>query len=223
MLLHLPSVLGADAARTLTDSLAGAEFVDGRMTSADPSTSVKANLQLPKGSALADAIGEAVVRALLDTPAFARAARPRTIHRPQIARYDVGMHYGSHVDSAFMVDRQRIRSDVSVTVFLNGGSAYEGGDLVLQTDAGERHVRGEAGDAVLYPSTYVHRVTPVTRGTRLVAVTWVQSLVRSVEQRRVLYDLATAAEALSRGAVDQDPLQKLRQCEDNLLRMWAEL
>jgi PKHD-type hydroxylase len=222
MLLRLKQVLDLETVSSLVRSLESASFVDGRLASSNPVTTGKHNLQLPRGSALGDAAGDAIHRALLAHPLFARAVRPKALTRPQIARYQVGMHYARHLDGPVITDGQRVRTDVSLTVFLSDAAAYDGGELVLETEAGARRFRGDAGDVVIYPSTYVHEVTPVTRGTRLVAILWAQSMVRGAAERKILYDLAEATDGVAAADPDSLAVITLRQCHDNLLRMWTD-
>lgn len=223
MLLKVPNALDVETARTIAASVADGDFVDGTISASGDAANKKNNLQLIKNSSLAQVAGDSVVSALRAHPEVFRAARPHTILRPLFARYDAGMSYGSHLDSPIMVAGRRIRSDVSVTVFLCDPEAYDGGELVIETGAGDPlSFKEELGTAVLYPSTYHHRVLEVTRGTRTVAVTWIQSFVRSVEQRRILYDLAKSIESLRTTNPEQTELPTLRLCHDNLMRMWAE-
>lgn len=222
MLLRLPDLLDAKQLSALRAALADAEFVDGSLTADGDAARVKDNLQLVRGSAVAVRARDLVVGALVNHREFARAALPKVVLAPLFCRYDPGMRYGPHRDAPIVGERPKVRTDVSVTVFLNDPTEYDGGDLVLYGEEAPRRLRGEAGSAVVYPSGALHEVTPVTRGTRLVAVTWVQSLVRSAEQRRWLYELATATERLADGGAETAAIQQLRACRDALLRMWTE-
>ncbi len=223
MLLRIPNALDAETARTIATAIADGDFVDGRLTAGGEAATRKNNLQLVKSSSLAEVAGDGVVSALRTSAELIRGARPHTILRPIFARYDVGMSYGTHLDSPIMVAGRRIRSDVSVTMFLSDPEGYDGGELVIEAEGGEQVSYKEPfGSAVLYPSSYHHRVEAVTRGTRIVAVTWIQSLVRSPAKRKILYDLAGAVDAISRKRPEAEELSSLRICHDNLLRMWAE-
>ena len=222
MFLRIAGLLDAKQLLVLNDALADAEFVDGALTADGDAARVKNNLQLVRGSAVAVRARELVVGALVKNPEFSRAVLPKVLLPPLFCRYEVGMSYGVHRDAPLMGDRPRVRTDVSMTVFLNEPSEYDGGELVLHGDESAQRLRGAAGEAVVYPSGVLHEVTPVTRGVRLVAVSWAQSVVPRVDQRRVLFDLANATEALATQGVDSEATRQLRACQDALLRMWAE-
>jgi PKHD-type hydroxylase len=222
MLLRLKQVLDAETVSSIVRSLETASYVDGRSISGHTEGVGQRNLLLPRGSTVGETAGETILRALLAHPLFGRAVRPKALIRPQIARYDVGMHYARHLDSPVMTDGRRLRTDVSLTVFLNEATAYDGGELVLETEAGARRFRGDPGDVVIYPSTYVHEVTPVTRGSRLVAVAWAESMVRGAAERKILYDLAEATDGVAADDPGSLAVITLRQCHDNLFRMWAD-
>jgi len=216
------SVLSADVRAALLDALRGAEFVDGRVSAQGAARAAKEALQLPRGSAVAESGGEAVERALLGSPEFFAAVQPLRMVRPQLMRYDVGMAYGPHHDAPVFQEWPRVRADVSVTVFLSDPEEYQGGDLVVETDEGRISCRGAAGSALVYPSGQRHYVEPVTRGTRYVAVTWVQSLVRSAEQRSILHRLARTTAGIERRGGAEEDLAALREVHSSLLRSWAE-
>jgi len=140
-----------------------------------------------------------------------------------VCRYDAGMSYGDHLDLPLMgTANGAIRTDISATVFLSDSADYEGGELVFASDYGTHRVRGKAGEAVLYPASTLHRVEPVLRGTRLVAITWIQSLVRDAAKRKIVFDLAQVATALDATGTNDEHARCLRQSQFNLLRMWAE-
>lgn len=208
----VPGVLEPADLDQLRGQLAAAEFEDGRSTSAHAG---KRNLQVPVGSSAATRVGSLVVNRLLASAAFQRAAQPAALHPPLLSRYEAGMRYPDHIDVAVM---SGLRTDVAVTVFLSEPHDYEGGELITETGSGARAFKLPAGDALVYPASTVHRIEEVRSGVRLVAVLWVQSLVRSADRRSVLADLATAADALAGSAVGP----RLRRAYENLLRQWAE-
>jgi len=166
----------------------------------------------------------ALVRAGLEAHQVFRAASlVRRMRDPMFARYETGEEYGLHVDDALMGSGpDPLRTDLSVTVFLSPPTAYDGGELVLDSPAGEQTIKLDAGSAVLYPSTFLHRVAPVTRGERRVAVTWVQSLVRSAEQRAILFDLDQARRDLFAREGRSPAFDLIAKSYANLLRLWAE-
>lgn len=149
---------------------------------------------------------------------------PRRLSGAFFARYQAGMHYGPHVDDPVMgPEGGRYRSDVSMTVFLNPAADYQGGELVVETEYGEQQVKLDAGDAVVYPSSSLHRVAAVTRGERMVAVAWAESMVREPERRRLLYDLHQVEDALRAADPDADVTRRTGRVRANLMRMWAEV
>jgi len=142
---------------------------------------------------------------------------------PLFNRYEPGMHYGEHLDNPLMGANTPIRTDVSVTIFLSDPATYDGGELMLQTDAGVKTFRGNAGDAFAYPSNLFHQVTAVTRGIRIVAVTWAQSIIRDPAQRRILYDLGQTIERLQGESPANPCLPLVQKSQMNLVRMWADV
>jgi PKHD-type hydroxylase len=230
MMLHVPEVLGSEALKQLRDelqtSLATAEWSQGAVTSGEQATQRKHNRQLTAGSVAGDRLG-AVVKAALDQhPLFVSAALPQHILPPLFNCYEGGGHYGNHVDSAIHRDasrQARVRADVSVTVFLSQPEEYAGGELIIEDTYGTHEVKLPAGDAILYPSTSLHRVEPVTRGRRLAAVTWVQSMVRDDWQRSMLFNLDMTILRLRQQLGDSEDVVALTSHYHNLLRQWAEL
>jgi PKHD-type hydroxylase len=208
-----PAVLEAIRERLADAAL----FEDGRRTAGWHAREVKSNLQMRSG--IADDVTERVQAALEGHPVFRAAARPQRFVRLLVSRYEPGMTYGSHVDDALMGG---VRCDLSFTLFLCEPASYEGGELVIEEAAGERPFKLAAGELLLYSSTTLHRVAPVTRGVRLAVVGWVRSLVREPDRREILFDLENALHAV----FDQDgktPLfDLLAKTRTNLLWMWAE-
>jgi PKHD-type hydroxylase len=216
-------VLEPDELDRIVSDLADQTFVDGKLTAYGSAKAVKNNLQAEQSEGETDEIDGIVMNALWRNETFQSFAIPRRLVAPLFARYDVGMSYGAHVDAAIMgSDEEPVRSDLAVTVFLSDPATYDGGGLILQMPFGEQEIKLRAGEGVIYPATTLHRVDPVTRGTRLVALTWIQSVVRDEAIRTILFDLSTAtakAEALG----DSELLALLNKSGHNLLRHAADI
>ena len=224
MLLHVPAVLTPAQVAEMRTALDAAEWTDGRQTVGVQGAQVKRNLQLPEASPLRADLGRQILAALSRNPLFFAAALPLRTLPPRFNRYQGGGEYGFHVDGAVMrADGElQVRSDLSCTLFLSGPDEYEGGELVISDTYGEHGVKLQAGDLILYPSSSLHRVTPVTRGARVAAFFWIQSMVRDGEQRRMLFEMDTAIEALRRSQADNAAVLQLTGVYHNLLRRWAE-
>lgn len=190
----------------------------GAETAGRYASQVKTNEQLDPDTTVFAALASQVIQALQANPLFKAVAMPMAIHSLLFSRCGVGQGYGRHVDNAFMPGG---RADLSFTLFLSDPTTYGGGELVLELPQGDHAVRLPAGHAVLYPSSYLHRVEPVTGGVRYVAVGWVQSAVRSVEQRELLFELDTACRTLAAKHGRSDELDLLYRTQTNLLRMWG--
>ncbi|MEO0378193.1 MAG: Fe2+-dependent dioxygenase [Cyanobacteria bacterium P01_A01_bin.17] len=216
MIVEIENVLTAEELEYLTSALSKAQFVDGKVTAGWHAKQVKQNLQMPRNAPEATDLRTLVESALKRHPLFNAVARPRKIHSILFSRYEAGMSYGSHVDNALM---GQWRSDISFTLFL--GTAYQGGELVIEHSDGERRYRLGTGDAIAYPSSTLHRVEPVTEGTRLVAVGWVQSLIRDPQQRELLFDLDTARRSLFAREGKTIEFDLISKSHANLLRQWA--
>ena len=225
MLVHVEGVLSPDQVAMCREKLSAAAWVDGRVTAGEQSARVKQNLQIPEDSALARELGELVLGALGKNPAFVSAALPLRVFPPLFNRYDEGMAFGAHVDNAIrFAGPVRYRTDVSCTLFLTDPADYDGGELIVEDAYGEHAVKLPAGDMILYPATSLHRVAPITRGSRWSSFFWAQSMVKSNEQRTLLYDLDTAIQRLSVKVGQGDPeVVALTGTYHNLLRMWAEV
>lgn len=208
----IEKALDSDALARIRALLSDGSFYDGRRTS---TVAGKHNLQLEEESASASEAGGLISEALLGHPLFQRAARPNRTLPLTFSKYEVGMSYPEHVDAAVM---DGCRADVATTVFLGDPESYDGGELVVDTGAGERAFKLPAGDAIVYPATTLHRVAAVSRGVRLVAITWTQSLVRDAAKRKILFDLARAVDDFPDGPCARG----LRRGYQNLLRLWAE-
>ncbi|MDB5413579.1 MAG: PKHD-type hydroxylase [Rubritepida sp.] len=226
MLLNIPGVLEGEALRHAQRLLASANWVDGRVTAGHQSAQVKDNLQIPEGSPEARELGGLVLSALETNPLFISGVLPLRVFPPLFNRYDPGMTFGAHVDNAIRQvtgTPHRIRTDVSCTLFLADPGDYDGGELVVEDNFGEHRVKLPAGHMVVYPATSLHRVMPVTRGSRLASFFWVQSMVRDDAQRALLFDLDMAINGV-RGdlaAEHRGPVQ-LTSIYHNLLRRWAD-
>jgi PKHD-type hydroxylase len=225
MLLTIPDILGAEEVRQLRSQLDSAPWVDGRASAGQQAAQVKHNEQLPHDCEAARAGSAQVLRGLDRQPLFLTAALPKKVYTPRFNRYGgQSNHYGEHVDNAvrFTESGQRVRTDVSCTVFLSDPSEYDGGELVVKDTFGSHEIKLPAGHAVLYPGTSVHQVMPVTRGQRVACFFWVESMVRSDEQRRLLYDMDMALMQLRQAHGESPATVTLTGTYHNLLRLWAD-
>lgn len=226
MLLHVPDVLTRDQVAHGRRLLEQAEWIDGRVTAGAQSSRTKRNLQLPEDSPAARELGDMILPALQRSSLFMSAALPLKVYPPMFNRYSGGHAFGSHVDNAIRQvpgTPHRVRTDLSATLFFAPPEEYDGGELVVEDTYGAHKVRLPAGHLVLYPSTSLHHVTPVTRGERLAAFFWIQSLIRDDGQRTLLFDMDTAIQKLARDAPDHPSTVQLTGVYHNLLRQWAEL
>lgn len=222
MAIVISNLLTAAELERIRARLATATFGDGNATAGSRARLVKRNEQVPRGDPAEQELAPLVVAALERSTMFMAAALPRRMTNPLFSRYTPGMEYGSHVDNAVMSMPERIRTDLSVTVFLARPDEYDGGELVIEGSSASQRVKLPAGSAVVYPSTSVHHVAPVTRGARIAAVLWVQSLVRDPGQRQILLDLARVGQALRQRDPPPPELMLLDACYHNLTRMWAD-
>jgi PKHD-type hydroxylase len=222
MILCLAGVLGADEVAGMASRLAELDFVDGAATAGWQARPVKHNRQLPPGPATT-ALQAAVAAALDRHQLFQLACRPQRIRPALFSRYEPGMDYGSHVDDAVLPGPAPLRADISFTLFLAAPESYAGGELMIETSAGEQAFKLPAGALVLYPSTTLHRVAPVTSGVRLAAVGWLQSRLRDAAARELLFDLDTARRALFERHGRSRELDLLAKASANLMRRWVEL
>lgn len=225
MLMTFDDVLDAALVQRFRTALANAEWIDGVVTAGSLSRAVKHNQQLDEAAPLAISLGNDILRRLGHHPGFLSAALPERIYPPKFNRYADGGEYGTHVDGAIMriaAADQTLRSDLSATLFLTDPEDYEGGELQIETPFGAQSVKLPAGSMVLYPSSSLHRVTPVTRGARVCAFFWIQSMVRDESARTLLYDLDRSIQSLSaRTAPDDHDIVALTGVYHNLLRRWA--
>lgn len=223
MLTPIEQVLDAQRLQAARQLLGAGRFVDGRASAGMAARRVKHNEELALDPARMRELNNLVMGSLVQHPVYRSAALPLKTATPYYARYAPGMSYGDHVDDPIMGQGDIYRSDLSVTIFLSDPADYDGGELCIRTAFGEQRVKLPAGDAVIYPSSSIHRVADVTRGERLVAVSWIQSLVRSPDRRALLHDLNQARETLLRDRPDDPETAQVNQSYVNLVRMWSEI
>lgn len=226
MLLHLPEVLTAQELQHMQQVLAQAPWGDGKVTAGTQSAQVKNNEQLPQQHPITQELQEIVLQALKRNKLFFTATLPKAVFPPLFNRYGGDTNsFGNHVDNAIRFvhgSGERVRTDVSATLFLATPDAYDGGELVIEDTFGTQRVKLPAGDMVIYPSSSVHRVEPVTRGARVASFFWIESMVRSDEQRRLLYDLDMTLLKMRNEMGDNAHTVALTSTYHNLLRMWAD-
>lgn len=224
MLLTIPGLLNPAQIEKIHQVIADSEFVDGRLTAGFAAGRVKNNLEMRATPERMKLLIRIVMSSLAHSDAFRFGVLPHRVADPIFARYEQGMTYGDHVDDPVMGSSgPRFRTDVSMTIFLNAPNTYDGGELVIRTSFGEKPVKLPAGSAVIYPSSSVHHVAPVTRGERLVVLTWIQSYVRDAARRELLYELNIAREKLLKEAPQEETTGYVDKSYANLLRMWADL
>jgi PKHD-type hydroxylase len=226
MITRISSLLSADRLDAIRANLEGASWEDGRATAGHQSAQVKSNLQLPQHDPVTRELGDEIVRALERSALFVSAALPRHVYPPLFNRYESGMTFGAHVDNAVRQipgTAHRLRTDLSATLFLTAPEEYDGGELLIEDTYGSQSIKLAAGDMVVYPSSSIHRVLPVTRGTRTAAFFWIQSMVRDDGARTLLYELDTSIRELARDGARNESLVRLTACYHNLLRRWADL
>lgn len=228
MLLHVREVLSREEVRRANEILSGAPWEDGRLTAGEQSARAKNNQQLREDCEQTRAVQQLLLAGLERHQVFFSAALPKQISPPLFNRYGGASNaFGNHVDSAVRFLRNgagRVRTDVSCTLFLSEPQDYDGGELVIEDTFGEQRVKLAAGDMVLYPGTSVHRVLPVTRGFRVASYFWIQSMVRSDEQRRLLFDMDNHLRHLRSTCGETDSgVIGLTSTYHNLLRMWLDV
>jgi PKHD-type hydroxylase len=226
MLLTVPDLFNPDQVAKARQILDAAEWADGKATAGPQSAEAKDNSQIPENHPAAREVGAMVLDALGRNALFLAAALPLRVFPPLFNRYSGGQSFGTHVDNAIRQvpgTPHRVRTDLSATLFFAGPEEYDGGDLVVQDTYGTHNVKLRPGSLVLYPSTSLHHVTPVTRGTRLCSFFWVQSMIRDDGQRALLFDLDVGLQRLSRDVPSHPALVSLTGVYHNLLRQWAEV
>ncbi|MEL7001436.1 MAG: Fe2+-dependent dioxygenase [Bacteroidota bacterium] len=222
MNLHIPSLLKPEELNDIRNLITKSEFIDGRSTAGASARSVKNNFQLDGTNKNTEEIQRTITNAITDSPLIQQAILPAKIRTPLISKYEEGMSYGWHVDSPLM-DTEKVRTDLAMTLFLNDPATYEGGELILNTNSGQIPYKLPAGDAIIYPAIQVHGVAEVRRGERVVAVTWLQSAIRNNDQRELLFNLSQVQAMLNQQDPNAQHATLLMQCYSNLIRMWAEV
>ena len=222
MVVTIPDLLTSTQLGALCSVLRQGEYVDGKLSAGNDARHNKNNLELGADAERFDALNNVIMTALVQPPDYLQTALPAKISAPIYARYLAGMEYGRHIDDPIMgAPGARYRSDISISIFLNAPEEYDGGELCIETAQGSQAYKLRAGSALLYPSTYYHAVTPVNRGERLVAITWVQSHIRRPDQREILLQLDQARNLLA-GDDNTESYHKINLCYANLFRMWAD-
>jgi PKHD-type hydroxylase len=220
MIRHIRNVLRPEEVAHLVELAQRVRFVDGRAT--NPDSSVKQNLQVPQNDPAAGEPGLVIRDALFRHPEIRAFALPKQMARPTMARYEPGMTYGWHVDEALFPSSPPMRSDLSCTVWLTAPDSYDGGELTIQLGEQQLSWKGAAGDAILYPSTTIHQVQPVTRGVRLVGITWIQSWIADGHRRELLLQLDEARGLELAQRKDPRMIVLLESVRTNLFRMWSD-
>jgi PKHD-type hydroxylase len=226
MLITIPDVLNAEQVRHARRLMEESTWVDGRVTAGHQSARAKDNMQLPENHPVAEELGDVILTALGRNALFIAAALPLKVFPPLFNRYAGGQSFGTHVDNSIRQisgTGHRIRTDLSATLFLAEPEEYEGGELVVEDTYGVHSVKLPAGQLVLYPSTSLHHVKPVTRGARIASFFWIQSMIREDSRRTLLFDLDTSIQRISRDLPDHPSSVSLTGVYHNLLRQWAEM
>ncbi|MGE3623800.1 MAG: Fe2+-dependent dioxygenase [Bdellovibrionales bacterium] len=225
MLLQIPGVLSTEQVGRVRQLLDGAEWTDGRVTAGYQSARVKNNEQLPEDHPVARQLGDMITSALARNAMFMSAALPLRIFPPLFNRYGEGKSFGMHIDNAIRQAKDtphRVRTDLSATLFFSNPDEYDGGELMVEDTYGTHSVKLPAGSMILYPSSSMHRVEPITRGARVASFFWIQSMVRSDEDRALLFDLDNSIQAFARELPDHPASVRIMGVYHNLLRRWAE-
>ncbi|WP_373975744.1 Fe2+-dependent dioxygenase [Chitinibacter sp. SCUT-21] len=226
MLIHIPQVLDTATVAACRARLDRANWLDGRITAGSQSAKVKNNEQLPNDDAQAVAVRQVILDALANNDLFFAAALPKRIFPPLFNRYGEGMTFGNHVDNAvrrITETGEWVRSDLSATLFFSEPDEYDGGELVIEDTFGLHEVKLAAGDMILYPSSSLHRVEPITRGTRVASFMWMQSMIKDVGERSLLFDLDTSIRQIRTEMGDTPAAVQLTGVYHNLLRKWGEI
>jgi len=227
MLVHIEKVLSLEQIKLARSKLEAPEapWVDGRITAGFQGAPVKFNQQLDELSPLSRELGDLILAQLERHPRFISAALPLAVYPPMFNRYSEGMSFGSHVDGSIRIvpgSGRRLRTDISATLFLSEPDEYDGGELQVDDAFGMHGAKLAAGDMIVYPASSLHRVTPITRGTRIASFFWVQSMIRDEAQRTLLFDMDNAIQTLNRGGADEAARSTLVGNYHNLVRMWGE-
>lgn len=225
MIVEIPGVFSPQEAQMLVEKLRATSWIDGKATAGAQSQRVKHNRQLDGDNPLGREIGDEIINRLAKDAVFMSAALPKRIYPPLFNRYGMGESFGFHIDNAvrgIRASRERVRTDLSATLFLSDPDTYDGGELVIRDTYGEQRVKLKAGSMILYPGSSVHKVEPVTRGERIASFFWIESLVRDDAQRSVLLDMDVAIQRLTQQEAGEESLVQLTGCYHNLLRMWVD-
>ncbi|MGN6460103.1 MAG: Fe2+-dependent dioxygenase [Pseudolabrys sp.] len=224
MMVHIPNVLTPEQVARCREVMEKAAWVDGNVTSGHQAAKAKNNLQLPEATPEARDLSNMVMEALGRSPLFMSAVLPKQVFPPLFNRYDAGMTFGNHVDNAVRSGNGvRIRTDVSSTLFISSPEDYDGGELIVEDTYGAHSVKLPAGDMIVYPATSLHRVTPITRGSRIASFFWTQSMIRDEAQRGLLFDLDMSIIRLAGDHPGHKSVVSLTAVYHNLLRQWAEV
>ena len=226
MILEIPNVLPPDQLAAARRAIEAADWIDGRATAGHQGAKVKDNQQLPVDHPVARQVGEQIARTLMANPLFMSAALPLHILPPMFNRDTGGQNFGTHVDGSIRTipgTGHRMRTDLSATLFFAGPAEYDGGELIIEDTYGAKSVKLSAGSMILYPGTSLHRVTPVTRGTRLCSFFWIQSMIRDDAKRTMLFEMDVAIQRLGAENATHPSVISLTGVYHNLLRQWAEV
>lgn len=218
----IPSLLKSEEISILDKLIVNAQFIDGKSTASMTAKEVKNNFQLDPASPVAASIQALLSGAIGSSPYFQAAAQPKEVYPFIISKYGPGQYYGWHVDSPIM-GNPPIRTDLAMTIFLSDPATYEGGELLIQTTAGPVAVKPAKGDAILYPCQFLHCVNEIKKGERVAAITWVQSNIRSPEQRQLLFELNQVHALMQQKDRHAPETNLLLQCYSNLFRMWGDM
>lgn len=221
MLVHIPNILTPEILSQISHLAQSVNFASGALTAGWHAKEVKNNEQAIAGPEL-DKIRALLLSALEDNSILKSMALPKRFVPPLLSRCQKGQGYGLHIDDALMGGSLNIRTDISVTIFLSNPEEYEGGELIVETLSGSDEAKPSAGDAIIYPSTTLHRVAPVTKGTRLAAVTWIESKIRDLAKREILFDLDRARRQIFQKEGKSESFDLIAKSYSNLLRSWTD-
>ncbi|MFK9005003.1 Fe2+-dependent dioxygenase [Pseudomonas pergaminensis] len=226
MLIEIPALFSASEVDATVATLLDQPWVDGKVTAGQRSAMAKNNRQLTEDSPMALRIGEQILARLSDNALFMSAALPKRIYPPLFNRYSGGEAFDWHIDNAIRGIkgvRERVRTDISATLFLADPASYDGGELVIRDTFGEHAVKLPAGHLLIYPGSSLHKINPVTRGERIASFFWIESLVREDSQRQLLLDMDVAIQTLTAQDADHHALLQLSGAYHNLLRRWSDV
>ena len=223
MLLTIANVINPNQLPVMQQALKDAPFIDGKLSAGKTAQQVKFNQEVDQTSEMAQQLSQILMGNLHHNETFKSAALPHLTATPYFAKYTQGMSYGNHIDDPIMGQEQRFRCDIACTIFMNNPDDYDGGELTIRTQFGDQVIKLPAGHAVVYPASSLHQVAEVTRGERIVAVTWIQSLIREPAKRELLFELNLAREKLMQEKPEADETAQIDHSYTNLVRMWAEV